>query len=36
MIYLAYELREALGFALLLGIGCGFTERWLRRKKQVS
>ena len=34
MIYLVYELRDAIGAALLLGVGCGFAERWLRRKKR--
>ncbi len=34
MIYLAYELRGAILIALLIGVGCGFAERWMRHKKR--
>ncbi len=34
MIYLLRGLHDAIPAALLLGVGCGFAERWINRKRR--
>jgi hypothetical protein len=34
MIYLLNEMAGPILAALLLGVGCGFAERWFRRRRR--